>query len=163
MIKLGVVGSAFQLTKEEIEIAHEVGKELLKNELDVLICFDPESLPMEMCKEIAKVKKPTCFVCDKREEKEAKKLGFQALNTNLPRMSRELVFVKNTDALLVLGGGSGTLMEVTFAYQMGKPVFVLEEIKGTVDMFKDKFLDKRERLKIQAIRLNQVSQIPSKR
>ncbi len=153
MVKLGIVGSAFQLTKEEIEIAWQVGKELAKSKISVFICFDSESLPMEVARELAKVKQPMCFVCDKKEEKAAKRLGFKATNVNLPRLSREVVFVSSVGALLVLGGGSGTLMEVTFAYQMSKPVFVLDELNGTVDVFKGKFLDKRQRVRVEAVQL----------
>ncbi len=162
MVKLGIVGSAFQLTKEEIELARRVGKELAKSKIRVFMCFDPESLPMEVGKELTKVKMPTCFVCDKKEEKAAKKFGFRVINVALLRLSRELVFVSSVDALLVLGGGSGTLMEVTFAYQMNKPVFVLEEMNGTVDVFKGKFLDKRQRFKIEAVQLKDLGELLDK-
>ena len=50
-------------------------------------------------------------------------------------------------------------MEVTFAYQLNKPIFVLNEIKGSIDMFKDKFLDKRERVKIKAVNLENLEEM----
>lgn len=157
MVNLGVVGSAFQLSKGGIEIAKRVGQEIAKqSKVNLFMCFDPDSLPMEVGKELMKVKKPTCFVCDEKEEKTAKRLGFKTINTGLPRLSRELVFVKSVDVLFVLGGGSGTLMEVTFAYQMNKKIFVLDEVSGAVDVFMGKFLDKRERVRVKVIQLSKL-------
>ncbi|MGC8538922.1 MAG: hypothetical protein ACP5MK_03585 [Candidatus Micrarchaeia archaeon] len=42
----------------------------------------------------------------------------------------------------------GTLMKVTFAYQMGKRIYLLNGIKGSVDLFRGRFLDERRRLRI---------------
>ncbi len=156
-MKIGIVGSAFQTTENEINTAKALGTELSKAKTDVAVCFDPSSLPMEAGKELIKQgKKAVCFAANAEEEKTADELGFFAVNLNLPRLFREIVFVSNVDALIVCGGGSGTLMEVTFAYQMNKPIFLLEEIKGTASIFKNKFLDKRERVLIKEIKVGEV-------
>jgi len=158
-INIGIVGSAFNLTEEEIKLAKALGKKIAEKPVNLFICYDKESLPMEAGKEALRNKEVTCFATDKNEEIKAKSLGFKTINFNLPRLFREIVFVNNVDILIVCGGGSGTLMEVTFAYQLNKPIFVLNEIKGSIDMFKDKFLDKRERVKIKAVNLENLEEM----
>lgn len=156
-MKIGIVGSAFQITEEQIKIAKALGNGLSKIKADVSICFDTSSLPMEAGKELIDGgKKVICFTTNTEEEKIANELGFSAINLNMPRLFREIVFVSNVDALIVCGGGSGTLMEVTFAYQMNKPIFLLEEIEGSASVFKNNFLDKRERVMIKGIRIEEL-------
>ena len=160
VINVGIVGSAFNLKENEIEIAKTLGKTLADNKsASFFICYDKESLPIVTGKEMLKNKKVICFVTDNNEEKEAKKIGFEVINLNLPRMFREIIFVNNIDLLIVCGGGSGTLMEITFAYQLNKQIYVLNELNGSVDAFKDKFLDKRERVKIKSINLREIVKI----
>lgn len=161
-MKIGIVGSAFQLTEKEINTAKALGIELSKVKADASICFDPSSLPMEAGKQLIKQgKKVTCFTTNAEEEKTAKELGFFPINLNMPRLFREIVFVSNVDLLIVCGGGSGTLMEVTFAYQMNKPIFLLEEIEGSASVFKNKFLDKRERVMIKGVEVGNLTEILS--
>ncbi len=150
IIKLGIAGSSFNLKKNDVSLARKLGNEIRKhNEVHTFVCFDPESLPMHAAAEIAKRSgRVTCFASDKSEKAAAEKIGLPAVNLNLPRIEREIAFIKSIDALVVCGGGSGTLMEVTFAYQMGKRIYLLNGIKGSVDPFKGRFLDKRRRLKI---------------
>ena len=112
---------------------------------------------MEAGKEILKFgKKVTCFCSDDDEGKKAKQLGFDSVNLNLPRLSRELKFVSSVDCLIVCGGGSGTLMEVTFAYQMGKSIFLIDGIRGSVEPFRKKFLDNRKRIRIESASIKEI-------
>ncbi len=153
-INIGIAGSSFNLTEEEIGVARALGKKIAGSKsANLFICYDNESFPMEAGKEALQSREVTCFVTDKDEELKAKNLGFKTINLNLPRMFREIVFINNVDLLIVCGGGSGTLMEVTFAYQLNKKIFVLNEVRGSIDVFKDKYLDKRERIKIESISL----------
>lgn len=158
-VNVGIVGSAFDLKEDEIKIAIALGKILAGKTTNIFICYDEKSLPMEAGKAILNKKKVNCFVTNKDEEKKAKNFGFEVINVNLERMFREIVFIKKIDTLIVCGGGSGTLMEVTFAYQLNKKIFILNEVGGTADIFKDKFLDKRKRIKIKSINLKDIDEV----
>lgn len=156
MMRLGIVGSSFNIKKRDALIARKLGRTISGHrEVHVFVCYDPKSLPMEAAKEIVRASgRVTCFASNKDEKGAAENLGLQAVNLNLPRLSREIAFVKGIDALLVCGGGSGTLMEVTFAYQLGKRIFLLNGIKSSADPFRGKFLDERRRARIIPINIS---------
>jgi uncharacterized protein (TIGR00725 family) len=62
----------------------------------------------------------------------------------------ELLLVLMCDALIVLGGGVGTLEEIAIAYRNRKPVVVLDSEEGWgKDLLSKKYLDSRQTVKIQ--------------
>ncbi len=161
MIRLGIAGSSFNPRKKDILLARSLGSEIGKHKgVHAFVCFDHESLPMHAATEIARESgRVTCFASDRKEKEAAEKMGLRAVNLNLPRLSREIAFIKSIDALVVCGGGSGTLMEVTFAYQMGKRIYLLNGVKGSVDPFRGRFLDERRRLRIIPIDIKDIGRV----
>lgn len=61
---------------------------------------------------------------------------------------RELVLVLACDAVIALGGGSGTLNELTIAYQADIPMVALKGTGGWADKLADTFIDGRNRRKV---------------
>jgi len=61
---------------------------------------------------------------------------------------RELVLVNSCDAVIVISGGSGTLNEITIAYQLNIPVVALTGTGGWADKLAGTYLDERKRFKI---------------
>lgn len=61
---------------------------------------------------------------------------------------REFSLILSCDALICIGGGSGTLMEIAMAYQAGIPIVVLKNTGGWSQKLADTFLDDRQRMKI---------------
>ncbi|MDA3815437.1 MAG: LOG family protein [Patescibacteria group bacterium] len=61
----------------------------------------------------------------------------------------ELLLVNMCDALIVIGGGAGTLQEITIAYRNNKPMVALTTQSGWAKELAGKFLDNRERVKIE--------------
>ena len=53
------------------------------------------------------------------------------------------------DALIVLGGGSGTLIEIAAAYSNNRPIIALEKTGSWADLFGNKYIDDREKVKIE--------------
>ncbi len=60
---------------------------------------------------------------------------------------RELSLILSCDAVIALGGGSGTLTEIAIAYQANIPVVVLEGTGGWSDKLAGTYLDERKRIK----------------
>lgn len=56
---------------------------------------------------------------------------------------REFVLVSSCDAIVVVGGGSGTLNEMTIAYQKKIPIFVMKGTWGWADTLADQYIDDR--------------------
>jgi uncharacterized protein (TIGR00725 family) len=63
---------------------------------------------------------------------------------------RELVLVLACDAVIALSGGSGTLNELTVAYQADIPMVVITGMGGWADKLADQYIDGRERRKVLA-------------
>lgn len=57
--------------------------------------------------------------------------------TGLGFMGRELINIRTSDIIIVVGGRSGTLGEFAIAYEEGKLIGVLEETGGIVDVIPD--------------------------
>jgi uncharacterized protein (TIGR00725 family) len=55
-----------------------------------------------------------------------------------------------SDALIVLGGGAGTLQEIAIAYRQGKPIITLGETGGWADKVRGCYLDTRKIVKIES-------------
>ena len=61
----------------------------------------------------------------------------------------ELLLVNMCDALIVIGGGAGTLEEITIAYRNRKPIIALTNQLGWAKELAGKFLDSRNTIKIE--------------
>ncbi len=62
---------------------------------------------------------------------------------------RELVLALSCDAVITLGGGSGTLNEIAVAYQSKIPVVALSGTGGWSDKLAGEYLDSRKKFKIE--------------
>ena len=60
----------------------------------------------------------------------------------------ELFLVLMSDALIVLGGGAGTLQEISIAYRNKKPIVVLDGMGGWGEKLSGKFVDERKLVKL---------------
>lgn len=61
---------------------------------------------------------------------------------------RELVLVLSCDAIIALGGGSGTLTEMAIAYQAGVPIVTLKSTGGWSEKLGGQYLDARKRVQV---------------
>ncbi len=61
---------------------------------------------------------------------------------------REMALVFSCDAIICVGGGSGTLTEMAVAYQAGIPIIALAKTGGWSEKLAGEYLDGRKRLKI---------------
>ncbi len=59
--------------------------------------------------------------------------------------SRDFLVAYSGDAVVVVGGGAGTLIEVAAAYQAGKPVVAVKGTGGVADHWAGRHLDDRKR------------------
>lgn len=63
----------------------------------------------------------------------------------------ELLLVNMCDALIIVGGGAGTLEEIAIAYRNKKPMVAIRGTGGWADKTADTYLDERESVKICAV------------
>jgi len=63
------------------------------------------------------------------------------VKTGVEYRARSVPLIRSADAVVALGGGSGTIIEIIMAYSMGKPVYVLEGFGMSSDKLKLGFPD----------------------
>ena len=62
----------------------------------------------------------------------------------------EAVIVLSSQALILIGGGAGTVQEAAIAYQAGIPIVALQGTGGWADKLAGEYLDHRKRVRIHA-------------
>jgi uncharacterized protein (TIGR00725 family) len=62
--------------------------------------------------------------------------------------SRNFVVAYSGDAMVVVGGGAGTLIEVAVAYQAGKPIVAVRGTGGVADAWAGRYIDERRTGKV---------------
>lgn len=58
--------------------------------------------------------------------------------------ARDFITAYSADAVIVVGGGAGTLIEVTAAYQKGVPTVAVKGTGGIADRIVDTYIDDRK-------------------
>jgi uncharacterized protein (TIGR00725 family) len=61
---------------------------------------------------------------------------------------REFALVLSCDAIITLGGGSGTLTEMLVAYQADIPIVALQDTGGWSEKLQDQYMDGRQRRRV---------------
>jgi len=147
--KIGVMGSAQGPTikvQENITKAIEVGQAIA--ELDcILVTGACPGLPDEAAFGAKNKKGLTMGVSPAFSEKEHIEMYHSPIDnfdiiiyTGMGLMERDLINIRSSDAIIILGGGVGTLNEFTVAYDDGKVVGVLTGTGGVSDHI-DKILE----------------------
>jgi uncharacterized protein (TIGR00725 family) len=73
-----------------------------------------------------------------------------ALRTGCEYRCRSVLMIRSADAVVVLGGGVGTMIEALMAYAMGKPFFVLANVGAASDRLQTaypEYFDERKAVK----------------
>jgi uncharacterized protein (TIGR00725 family) len=158
-LQIGVIGSA---GKEEykrgggssytvLKIAREIGSLLAQK--DIVLVTGGKGGVMEAAAKGAKeangltigiVKGTQRFVSNKY-------IDIEVISGMAGEGLDELLLVQMCDALIVLGGGAGTLQELAIAYRNRKPIVVLRNSGGWADKLAGEFLDQRETIKIDVV------------
>ena len=148
-LQIGVIGSNSDLKygKELESIAENIGKIIA--EKNCILLFGAEktdSLSTVACKG-AKKKDGIVVAVSPNKDKEIFQKDVDVIISTGSNIGggREFVFILSCDAIIVIGGGSGTLGEIAIAYQANIPIIVLENSGGWAGKLANSFLDERKR------------------
>jgi uncharacterized protein (TIGR00725 family) len=151
--QIGVMGSMADLNyaKEFERIAERIGE--LIAERDGILFFgaekDADSLSTAACRGAKRKNGLTIGITYGKGKDIWQKDADVIIPSGLERGGgRELVLVLGCDAVIALSGGSGTLNELTVAYQADIPMIVVKGLGGWGDKLADQYFDSRERRKV---------------
>lgn len=153
-IQIGVMGSCADLNySKQIEtLAEEVGFEVAKS--GAILIFgaekDLDSLSTAAARGAKKAGGLTIGVTYGKGKEIVEKNTDVVIATGLERGGgRELTLVLSCDAIITIGGGSGTLTEIAIAYQANIPVVAVGGTGGWSEKLEGAYLDDRKRIKIE--------------
>ncbi|QQG44003.1 MAG: hypothetical protein HYW86_04025 [Candidatus Roizmanbacteria bacterium] len=152
-LQTGVIGSMgdSKLEQSLIETASELGKEIAKNKATLLFGFEGDfnSLSQIAARSAQDNGGDTvAFLWGNKQIDLGKLKSTRIVSGQNRGGGREFSFILSCDALICIGGGSGTLMEIAMAYQANIPIVVLKNTGGWSEKLANHFLDTRQRLKI---------------
>lgn len=151
LIQIGIIGSAGYLRDDDIRHAKRLGNLLAQKQVVVLYGSegDVDSLPSVVAKAAKKNSGLVmAFTWGERVNPEDKPDELVVNTCQMRGGGREFSFMQSCEAVICLGGNSGTLMEIAMAYQASIPVIALTSINGWGAKLAEKKLDSRKHNKI---------------
>ncbi len=129
MKRIGVIGQSGQLDREILHIAEEVGKEIASRNA-VLLTGGTNGV-MEAASKGAKAAGGIVVgILPGDTVDVANDYVDIPITTGFGFDYRSMVLVHSSDAIIMIGGGIGTLLELSEAYMQHRPVVVLESSGG---------------------------------
>ncbi len=152
-IQIGVIGSMMEQKVSQIAIkaAKKVGQEIAKQKACLLFGFEPDQNSLSLIaaeKAVSGGATALAFLIEKSKKLPGSFPCLKVVTGQSRGGGREFGFILSTDAIVAIGGGSGTLTEIAIAYQADIPVVAVAKTGGWSNMLAGKFLDKRKREKI---------------
>lgn len=149
-IQIGVIGSMadIKLNHDLVKTARQLGREIAGHRAVLLFGFEGDFSSVSALAALSaqKAKGQVVAFAWSPEKPDLKKLTSIAVVTGQARGGgREFSFILSCDAIISLGGGSGTLMEISMAYQAKIPVIAIKGTSGWSEKLIGQFLDDRKR------------------
>ena len=117
---IGVIGGS-QCTFEELDTAYQVGR-LIAQSGAILICGGKSGIMEATCKGAVDANGLTIGILPSEDIKEANDYVKIPIATGMG-IARNIIIVRTAEALISISGSYGTLSEMAFAVQLGKPLF----------------------------------------
>lgn len=157
-LQIGVIGSAGQddyenngaASKEMMMIAKEVG-ELLAKANAVVVTGGKDGIMEAAAEGAKKAGGLTVGVIKGRDRFMSNQYtDIEILSGMTADGFDELTLVLMCDALIVIGGGAGTLQEIAIAYRNNKPIIAIDYLGGWGGKLVGKYLDERKKIFIKS-------------
>jgi uncharacterized protein (TIGR00725 family) len=156
-LKIGVMGTATgSISKSQKKIAYELGRAIAENDCLTITGACP-GLPLESAKGAHEVGGMVVGISPALSELEHVNRYHSPLEyhdvliyTGSGLMGREVVNIRSSDMVVIIGGRSGTLGEFSIAYDEGKLIGVLDSSGGIASEIRNivKIVNKRTGAKI---------------
>src|SRR5690606_24253162 len=127
-------------------MAEEVGEEIARAGA-VLVCGGLGGVMESACKGAKENHGLTIGIIPQEEFRYANQYCDVVICTGIG-YARDFIVASSADGIIAVGGGVGTLSEMSVGYMSKKPIVVVAGSGGGADLYGGKFLDERNRVPI---------------
>lgn len=146
-LQIAVIGyNGDRCTEDARRLAYETGKEIGKAGA-VLVCGGLGGVMEEACKGAKEAGGTTVGIIPQDDFSHANKYCDIVICSTIG-FARDFIVAASADGIIAVGGGVGTLTELSIGYLMKKPLAAVSGSGGTADLYCGKFLDERKRVEI---------------
>jgi hypothetical protein len=150
---IAVIGNAddSHTSKKIIRIAYEVGEEIAKSG-SILLCGGMGGIMKAACKGAISKKGITVGMLPFLNKNIANRFVSIPLCSGMAIGMRDNIIIHSADAIIAIGGGSGTMGEIALAYMYKKPVIAISGTGGWANKLEGKYIDERKKTKIISVK-----------
>lgn len=153
-LQIGIIGSAgleeYPDKKPDMKayrIAYELGR-LIALQNAILVCGGKGGIMEEACRGAKRKKGMTVGIVSGNKRNQVNKFVDVEIVSGVTDASEDALIVSMSDGLIAIGGGAGTLQEISLAYKNKKPVVAITGVRGWANKLAGKYLDERKLVKI---------------
>jgi uncharacterized protein (TIGR00725 family) len=141
-VQISVVGfDADSCTEVARDAAYRVGRAIAR-EGGTVVCGGLGGVMEAASRGARDAGGPAVGIVPSADSAQANEYSDFVVATGLGR-SRNFVVAYSGDAMIVVGGGAGTLIEAAAAYQAAKPIVAVKGTGGVADAWAGRYLDER--------------------
>jgi len=130
------------------EIAYEVGKEIALSG-SVLVCGGLGGVMDAACRGAKEVNGVTVGIIPQDNFSFANQFCDIVICSGIG-YARDFIVATSSDGIIAVGGGIGTLIEMSVGYMIKKKIVAISSSGGVSDVYAGKYLDERKRVLIEA-------------
>ena len=146
--QIGVIGyNDDRCTELAKEIAYNVGKEIALSG-SVLICGGLGGVMEAACRGAKEANGTTVGIIPQDNFTFANPYCDIVICSGIG-FARDFIVATSSDAIIAIGGGIGTLIEMSVGYMIKKKVVAISPSGGVSDLYAGKYLDERKRVLIE--------------
>ncbi len=128
------------------KMAYETGKEIARVGA-VLVCGGLGGVMEAACKGAKEAGGTTVGIIPQEDFSHANKYCDIVICSTIG-FARDFIVSSSSDGIIAVGGGVGTLTELSIGYMMKKPMVAISGSGGISDSYGGRFLDERKRVQI---------------
>ena len=147
--QIGVIGyNDDRCTEVAKVIAYEVGKEIALSG-SVLVCGGLGGVMDAACRGAKEVNGVTVGIIPQDNFSFANQFCDIVICSGIG-YARDFIVATSSDGIIAVGGGIGTLIEMSVGYMIKKKIVAISSSGGVSDVYAGKYLDERKRVLIEA-------------
>jgi uncharacterized protein (TIGR00725 family) len=144
--RIAVVGHDGELSPAVEAMAEQIGADIARHDC-ILICGGRGGVMEAACRGAKDNQGTTVGIIPHDEMHFANPYCDIVIATGIG-WARDFATANSADAVIIVAGGAGALIETCAAYLKGKPVIAIEGSGGVADQVKETFLDERKTVRI---------------